>query len=111
MAYVSVRTYFHQPEWVFLGNYFRFNLLFAISLILISLSARKSIQISRDKFIQMEQQAQTLQLFNNLIKLYHDGLIITNNEDILFYNEQIGSIFNVASPSQDEREHGVDQSQ
>jgi hypothetical protein len=59
----------------------------------------------------MEQQAQTLQLFNNLIKLYHDGLIITNNEDILFYNEQIGSIFNVASPSQDKIEHGVDQSQ
>ena len=101
MAYVSVRTFFHQAERVFDTNYLRFNLLFAISLILFSLSARKSIQISRDKFIQMEQQAKTLQLFNNLIKLYHDGLIITNNEDILFYNEQVGSIFNVASPSQD----------
>ena len=86
-------------------------MLFAISLILILLSARKNVQISRDKFIQMEQQAKTLQLFNNLIKLYHDGLIITNNEDILFFNEQVSSIFNVASPLQDKCDNGMDQSQ
>jgi hypothetical protein len=110
MVYVSIRTFFHQPNMVNLGNYIRFNMLFAISLILFLLSARKNIQISRDKFIQMEQQAKTLQLFNNLIKLFHDGLIITNNEDILFYNEQVSSIFKVESPSQDKCEHGMDQS-
>lgn len=111
MAYASVRTFFHMPERVFLGNYCRFLVLFGISLAIFSFSARKSIQISRDKFIQMEQQAQTLKLFNNLIKLYHDGLIITNNEDILFYNEQVGSIFNVTSPAKDEHEIVMDQSQ
>jgi hypothetical protein len=30
-----------------------------------------------------------------MISGFHDGLMITSNEDIVFYNDEIGSIFEV----------------
>ena len=38
-----------------------------------------------------------MKLFNNLIKAYHDGLMISTADDLIFYNNQIPSMFNLSS--------------
>ena len=45
--------------------------------------------------MQIQEQLQTLKLFHNLIKLHHDGLVITQDDRVVFYNRQAGAIFNV----------------
>ena len=36
-----------------------------------------------------------LKLFHNLIKVYHDGIVITKNDQIVFYNKEVNNIFNI----------------
>jgi hypothetical protein len=47
----------------------------------------------RRNFELLDQQEQLLDIFNNLIKIYNDGLVITSNEDIVFYNQKFTTIF------------------
>lgn len=49
----------------------------------------------REKFEEYNKQRSTLKLLNNLIKLHHDGLIITKDDDVLFSNRQVNAIFNL----------------
>jgi transcriptional regulator with PAS, ATPase and Fis domain len=43
----------------------------------------------------MKNQKQLLSLFHNLIKLYHDGIVISTNDNIVLYNKQTAKIFRV----------------
>jgi len=38
-------------------------------------------------------------MFKNLIKLNHDGIIITQNDNIFFFNQQMNSILNIPNIS------------
>ena len=37
-------------------------------------------------------QTQILQIFKNLIKANHDGIVITQDDELIFYNKQIKSL-------------------
>jgi|LauGreDrversion4_2_1035121.scaffolds.fasta_scaffold619567_1 hypothetical protein len=39
-------------------------------------------------------------MFHSLIKMFHDGIILTENDDVLFYNTQIKSIYDINYGSQ-----------
>ncbi len=34
-------------------------------------------------------------MFKNLIKVNHDGILITQNDQIIFFNQQINKIFDI----------------
>ena len=48
----------------------------------------------------MKNQKQLLSLFHNLIKLYHDGIVISTNDNIVLYNKQTAQIFRVNQDQQ-----------
>ena len=48
----------------------------------------------REKFEQGKKQKQLLKLFHNLIRVYHDGILITQKEEIVYNNKAIKEIFN-----------------
>jgi hypothetical protein len=48
-------------------------------------------------FSKMKGQKQLLGLFYNLIKIYHDGILISSNDNIILYNKEISRIFEVTA--------------
>lgn len=38
-------------------------------------------------------------LFSNLIKVYHDGIVISTSEDVILYNKQTTKIFGTGPSS------------
>ena len=36
-------------------------------------------------------------LFSNLIKVYHDGIVISTSENVILYNKQMSKIFGTGS--------------
>jgi hypothetical protein len=34
-------------------------------------------------------------MFHSLIRVFHDGIILTQGEDIVFQNKQVSQIFNI----------------
>eukprot|EP00347_Sterkiella_histriomuscorum_P005606 403355955 len=68
--------------------------LFAVLTGLISTLSFMSYLIKeREKFKSKQNQKQMLQMFQNLMTTHHDGIIISEDQDILFYNDQIDKIF------------------
>jgi hypothetical protein len=92
MIYLPWRTYY----WI--DNSFRhikFNLYFGITFVVMYLFSRAYHQRERETFCKMKNQKQLLSLFHNLIKLYHDGIVISTNDNIVLYNKQTAQIFRV----------------
>eukprot|EP00347_Sterkiella_histriomuscorum_P020032 403339357 len=56
---------------------------------------RQMVIKEREKFKRKQNQKQMLQMFQNLMTTHHDGIIITENEDILFFNDKIDNIFDL----------------
>lgn len=52
-----------------------------------------------------------LKLFHNLIKVYHDGIIITKNDQIVFYNKEVNNIFNIPQDSSSSHETNLSSNQ
>eukprot|EP00347_Sterkiella_histriomuscorum_P013223 403365539 len=57
--------------------------------------SRFSQNRDRERFEQNKNQKQLLRLFHNLIKVYHDGILITQNEKIVYNNKAVSNIFEV----------------
>ena len=51
-----------------------------------------------------------MNMFHNLIRVYHDGIIITQNDDIVFQNQQISQIFNIPVKVRDPQDQNGTQS-
>lgn len=45
----------------------------------------------------MKNQKQLLILFSNLIKVYHDGIVISTSDNVILYNKQTTEIFGTKS--------------
>ena len=43
-------------------------------------------------------------MFHNLIRVFHDGIMIIENQDIVYHNKQILKIYNIESPHSDSNE-------
>lgn len=92
-VYYSVRTYYWINSNTY--RYVKFNVYTILSMMLIYFCSRAFNQIQRERFLQAQKQSELLKLFNNLVKAYHDGLIISNSEGIVFYNDQVSQMLNL----------------
>jgi hypothetical protein len=66
-----------------------------IVLILIYVFSRRVNQTQRVNFIQMKNQSLLINVFSDMIGSFHDGLMITSNEEIVYHNNKLNSIFEV----------------
>jgi hypothetical protein len=89
--YIVVRSHsvVELYMWIRISAYFI--VIFAISFIL----ARVYTQMQREAFRQKLQMKQMSQLFLSLVRVFHDGIIISHNEDIIFKNKQVNRTFDL----------------
>eukprot|EP00347_Sterkiella_histriomuscorum_P012315 403369061 len=113
MLYSLVRTY----SWINDNfRYARFNMFVFIALGIVYSFARFSQNRDRERFEQSKNQKQLLRLFHNLIRVYHDGIIITQNQEIVYNNKSVNNVFEIQggknqTQSGTEREQQQDQEQ
>eukprot|EP00347_Sterkiella_histriomuscorum_P007464 403348815 len=60
--------------------------------------ARENQKRDREVYKEKNNQRQVITLFNSIIRTHHDGITITQGEDIIFHNHQISKILNVQTP-------------
>jgi hypothetical protein len=94
LAYSWIRTYFTLGI-SDLARYFKFNISVVIVLILIYVFSRRVNQTQRVNFIQMKNQSLLINVFSDMIGSFHDGIMITSSEEIVYHNNKLNSIFEV----------------
>lgn len=78
-----------------MGKYVRYNLYMISVYAFLMLISRLYIRQTRSNFLSRHRQERLLHLFQNLVKLYHDGIIIATKDDILFQNQKVMEIFDI----------------
>ncbi len=78
-------------EWIRTSVYFI--IIFSICYVF----SRLYTQQQREAFKQKLQLRQMSQLFLGLVRVFHDGIIISHNEEIIFKNSKIGKTFDIKS--------------
>ncbi|CDW80514.1 sensor kinase [Stylonychia lemnae] len=76
-------------------RYARFNIFLLTTLGIVYIFSRATHFREREKFEQAKKQKQLLKLFHNLIRVYHDGILITKKENIVYSNTALRQIFNI----------------
>eukprot|EP00347_Sterkiella_histriomuscorum_P021684 403333123 len=97
-TYVICMVFLITRTWLWIDEkmrFYRFNIYFLTSFTFIYIFSRQMVIKEREKFKRKQNQKQMLQMFQNLMTTHHDGIIITENEDILFFNDQIDNIFDL----------------
>jgi len=51
--------------------------------------------IKRDNFAQKSEMRQVLSMFQSMLRAFHDGLVITEDEKIVYSNFALEKIFNL----------------
>jgi hypothetical protein len=90
LVFNIVRTYFWLDN---LTRYLRFNTFALAGFVLVYILSRSSQKVIREKFKQSWCQGQSLNLLDSFVSFYHDGLIITSKDHIMYFNNQAFSIF------------------
>ena len=103
LAYTFPRTYYWITD---PSRWLRFNLYLLMTFIIMCIFSRAFHQRERDHFVKMKNQKQLLMLFSNLIKVYHDGIVISTSEDVILYNKQMTKIFGTGPCLNEEVEDG-----
>eukprot|EP00347_Sterkiella_histriomuscorum_P015384 403357221 len=94
--FITIYNFIRTYNWINENfRYARFNIYVVITLGIVYTFSRFSQKLDREKFEQNKNQKQLLQLFHNLIKVYHDGIVITQEKDIVYNNKAIPNIFNI----------------
>ena len=90
VIFVLTRSYFFFDE---MFRYIRFNTYFAFSFFILFFFQRFYQQIERLNFEKTLTNSYTVFIFNNMIRHFHDGIVIVDKEEILYRNKKIGNIF------------------
>lgn len=96
LIYGAIRYYHYIPDGT---RYVRVLGYSTVSLMFIYFFARAFSQRDRENFVYSRKQRQLLEMFKNLIKVNHDGIIFTKNDKIVFFNHQMNSILNIPNIS------------
>lgn len=65
---------------------------FFMTLVAIFAFQRYKLQIRREIFLQKCDTEEILELFHKLMRVYHDGIIVTHNKEIVFKNKQFSDL-------------------
>eukprot|EP00347_Sterkiella_histriomuscorum_P002912 403366314 len=99
--YIIIRTYYwakENPLIKLLGpaNFtVQLGLYLFLMLFFLYFFSRENQKRDRDVFKEKNNQRQVITLFNSIIRTHHDGITITQGEDIVFHNQQMSKIMNV----------------
>lgn len=88
ITYSLIRTYFMLGQ-TDLFRYIKFNLNFTLALVLTYSFSRIVNQVQRVNFVEMKNQSLLLKVFGDMVSSFHDGIMITTNDEILLHNQQI----------------------
>ena len=107
-VYTLARTYFIFPlndaergPITFWFSYIRSNVFIFMSLAVQYTFSRKYHQHEREQFKEKNNQQQLLSMFHNLLRMFHDGIILTTESNgsptagILYRNNRLEKIFDV----------------
>lgn len=92
LFYLSFRVYYWIDKTSDLINFIGFQ---AITFIFIYFYSRWQSQGERKLFQQKNNTKQMLKIFLGLIKSHHDGITITESNEIVFHNQQMLKIFGI----------------
>ncbi len=91
-SYVVVRTYFLIDEKKKWARQCAFIVLGFIASYIVS---RVHMGIKRDNFAQKAKMRQVLSMFQSMLRAFHDGLVLTEDDNIVYSNFAIETIFNL----------------
>lgn len=89
-TYIVIRFYFYYTGDIL--NWLRFCAYYLISLVSIFWLSRIVNHIRRSIFKKTHQARQMFKLFYSLLRVFHDGIILTHEDDIVFQNKRIAKI-------------------
>eukprot|EP00347_Sterkiella_histriomuscorum_P020188 403338764 len=103
-AYIIIRTFFwaqDHPTITIVGPKtftIQLGLYLFLMLFFLYFFSRENQKRDRDVFKEKNNQKQVITLFKSIIRTHHDGITITQGEDIVFHNQQMSKIMNVDIP-------------
>lgn len=84
LAFLIWRMYEHYENE--LMRWLRFSAFYILAIISTSVFARNRQQRERDFFIQKRARMQILGMFSSLLRVFHDGIILSDEESIVMHN-------------------------
>ena len=90
-CYIFIRMFFvYQGD----NDYpIRFSTYYLIALTMVFIIARVYVQRQREMFRQKLQIKQVSKLFQSLVRVYHDGILLTHDSKLVYSNKQLSQIF------------------
>lgn len=98
LIYLVARMYSHY-EGAF-DRWIRFSIFYILAIGSTNLFSRKRQQRERDFFIQKRARTQILGMFSSLLRVFHDGIILSDEEKIIMHNRQSEAIFEIKSSTE-----------
>ena len=92
--FISIRSSFlltSKVEWA------RFNLFLYVCFISAYILGRRFTQFKRERFIQNNTLKNAVNMFHSLLRMFHDGILLSESDNILFANQTLEKIFDLDS--------------
>lgn len=102
MCYIFVASYFiFRTTYVDIlfedyRDWLRLSFFFIVALACTYLFSRTFQQRERDQFKHKKTQREILNLFESFVRVFHDGIVLTQGEEIKYTNKRVNKIFDVA---------------
>ena len=91
VVYIFIRLFFLYTRHH--GFAIRFMTYYVIALTMVFIIARVYVQRQREMFRQKLQIKQVSKLFQSLVRVYHDGILLTHDSKLVYSNKQLSQIF------------------
>jgi hypothetical protein len=92
VGYNIIRTHWWMNDTY---RYVRYNVFYMFCFGVMYFFSHRINSRERHRFEQERKQKHMLNLFNNLVKAFHDGIIITEMDNIVYKNKQIQSLLEI----------------
>ena len=84
LVYSSLRSYF----WVGLKSWLTLFLSSIFFLVIGVIISRLNVRKERTHYFNLQYQSSVINMLHNIIKAFHDGIIILEGPEIIYYNQQ-----------------------
>jgi hypothetical protein len=71
---------------------------FFLSLISIFFFQRFKQKVKREQFLQKLEMKEVFSLFHKIMRVYHDGMLLTNDKEVVFKNRLLAKLLKLDSP-------------
>ena len=74
-------TWFTRDRWV------RYNIYFLMSFVILHIVSRSFAERERMRYYQERHQCDLIKMFDKLLKMFHDGILIVNQDELIYSNQ------------------------